>query len=100
MQEVLLKMVADVFPIPTFPSEQFNEFCEEHNIEPLGGKPETSRKGWCAWLNSYVRDAQYLVYLKEVDGAFFATKEEMQKITARTMYQEQMMQLKEKTNAE
>ena len=78
--ETFLKLKAKVYKIPEFPSDEFDEFCEEHRITPLGGDAETSRKGWCEWMNEYIRNGEYLVYLEDHSGAFFCTQEYLDRV--------------------
>ena len=78
--ECKLVIEAKIYKIPyDNRSIVFEEFCETHNIDPLRGNPETSRRGWCEWMNAYVGTAEYLVYLLDTDGegAFFGYREQL-----------------------
>ena len=75
-----LTINVDLVKIPE-PGPEFIEWCDQHDISGFGNG-EVGRRGWCDWLNEYIRDNNYLVYIKEgyISSAFFATEKDIQRI--------------------
>ena len=79
--ECKLVIEAKIYKIPyDNRSTKFEEFCETHNIDPLSGDPETSRRGWCEWMNAYVGTAEQNIWSTcwtDGDNAFFGYREQL-----------------------
>ena len=62
-KRVTLKIQGVLDPIPAGDADnpEFVDWCEANNVHPLGGG-EMSRRGWCGWLKTYIRDADYMFH--------------------------------------
>lgn len=63
-QLVTLKIRAEVEPIPQGDTPAFKSWCEKHNVTVLGGE----RRGWFGNVNSYLRDAAYIVRPEDAES--------------------------------
>ena len=70
-----LTFEATIEKIPEGDGADFEDWCEQYGFVPLN----EGRRAWCSSLNTYMRNADYLVTLDISDcPSFFMTEDELQ----------------------
>ena len=87
MQECHMKVTAEYYQIPPYGTEQFEDFCAEHDLTIV---PPEKGKAYSSKADAYIEDRDFIIYMKEFDAWFFARKELLRVITLGTVKAEQL----------